>query len=202
MDLTTDIEIIKGFEEDEIEPFFEILSESGYGLEYDDSKQKLSKKEFASLMDEDKRFMSLKGNIQDGGDSKLEEHLEELGIPFTRFTQPTSEDNSYLVIFDGVRRHQVACDRKGNPLVEMDKVRAVIDMLETPEEEDPYADMRALVLANEAWVETDINKFWRYGMEDSVAFSSNFTKPDDGIIDVEVEGELDGSPEVTKQING
>jgi hypothetical protein len=93
----------------------------------------------------------------------------------------------------------VYADENWEPLIKMSGMRTLIDLLEKSEEEEPYADVKALVMANENWSETDINNMWRYGMENSIAFSSNYTGDDD-IIDAEVEEEDGGTAEITKQI--
>jgi len=196
----TTIKIIKGFEPDEADGFYEKLKESGYGLDFDEDGE-LSREEFDMLMNEEARFMELHASLKHGACESLEEFLVEQGMPYTRFSSRSIDTDAELKIFDGVRQYSVGCDTDGCPVVPMDALRKVIDLLEISEEDDPYADMRALVVANENWVETDINAFWRYGMESAVAFSPNVVNPNDGVIDVEIEEEDGGSPEITKKIN-
>ncbi len=194
------IKIIKGFEEDEIEEFYTKILSSGYLL--DNGKlADLTKESFTKHMDEDCRYLSFTGLVSNSTYKQLEEFLMDTGMPFKCLNRKTKKGYPDMVIFDGVRRHYVNCTKNEEPLAPMAALREVINLLELSEEEDQFADMKALVVANENWVETDINNMWRYGMENSVAFSSNFRDPNADAIDVDIEEEVDGNPEITKKVN-
>ena len=197
---TTTIKIIKGFEPDEIDGFYGEIKKSGYGLDFEEGVE-LSREDFNKLMDSDGRSIELNANLRYGVCDEFESFLVGQGMPFTRFSAQSLDADAELSVFDGVRQHSVGCDNDGEATISMNAMRKVIDLLETSEEDDPYAEMRALVVANENWVETDVNNFWRYGMEQSVAFSSNAVDPHADAIDVEVEEEDGGSPEITAKIN-
>lgn len=194
--IETEIKIIKGFEKDEIEDFYNQLKDSGYSDEYKEGGS-LANETFTELLNGDERFMELKAIIPPGHSIDLEKYLEDNGMPFVKHTGETPEVEQELYVFDGVRGNRVQCNRDGEAYVRMTDLRAVIDLLEKSEEEDAYADLKALVVANESWIETDISKFWRYGMENSIAFSPNYVDPDKDIIDVTVE---EDNSEITKSI--
>lgn len=187
--MNREMKIIKGFEEEEVSDFYTKMFGSNIG--YD-------KEIFPIEMANDNRFIYAQGDIDDDAQNELEEYLQDLGIPF--ITYECSETGE-MTVFDGVRKHSMICTKDKTPLVEVDAIREIIDLLETPEDEDPYADMRALVKANENWIETNIDNMWRYGMENSVAFSSNFNDPNKDAIDVDIEEEDGGNPEITKKID-
>ena len=76
-------------------------------------------------------------------------------------------------------------------MVEMSVLKTMLDRLE--EEDNPNDDLAELKtfadilgIANYHWINTDINKFFRYGSESTVAFSPNLKK-DDSVIDVEAD---------------
>jgi len=183
------VKIIKGFEEDEASEVFETLNTAATSITESIFKEEMESKE---------RFIKLVDAFPDT-DSFLEvgEYLKGLGIPFVI----EDRTNNKMVVFDGVREGTVDCDNSGIPLIPMQYIRDIIDILEVPETEDAFSDLKALVRANEYWTNTDIDTMWRYGMEKSVAFSSNFAGEDDSIIDVEAEEENSGNPEISKKIN-
>lgn len=180
----TTIEIIKCFEEEEFDEVYKLIEESDYGTEWGDEGS-ISRKSFDTLLGGEERFIKLYGSMPYGTNEELEKYLQEKGIPFKRWSAAGLDYATELVVFDGVRSHTVGTSETEEPMVPMSVLRAIIDILETPEEEDPYADMRALVYANENWIPTDINMFHRYGMESTVAFSPN--AQGNGVIDVEAE---------------
>lgn len=184
------IRIIKGFEEEEVGEFFEkmIGDDVGYA---DDST-------FYEQMDNDKRYLEFSGEPDEEYIERLTGYLENLGIPYILYE---CEEKGEMTVYDGVRSHSMICTKEKTPLIEMSAIREIIDLLEKSEDEDPYADMRALVKANENWIETDIDNMWRYGMENSVAFSHNYREQHEDVIDTEIEEEDGGTPEITKKID-
>jgi len=184
------IRIIKGFEEEEIRNFEKDMLGDADGYSDDTT--------FYEQMSNDSRYIEFTGEPTEEYEERLEKYLKELGIPFICYE---CEDTGEMTVFDGVREHAMICTKDKTPLVEMNSIREIIDLLEKSEEEDPYADMRALVKANENWIETDINNMWRYGMENSVAFSHNYREDSEDIIDTTIEEENGGTPEITKKVN-
>ena len=186
----TTIEIVKGFEEDEVDDLVNILSKHEL-LTMADGEKYVSEE-----MKTEKRILSVEGDLTRESLDQISDFLKDLGIPF----KARRGLGNGILIFDGVRLHDVYTNEVGEPLTLMSNMREVLDLLETTEEEDPYADMKALVAANAGWIDVNINNMWRYGMENSVAFSSNDKEKED-VIDVEIEEEDGGSPEITAKIN-
>ena len=177
----TTLQIIKCFEEEEFNEVFDLLNKAQFSVE-PDATYSITQEEFDGFqLAADDRHMTVYGNIAFGGDEELEAYLEDKGMPFKRWSANTDEYEHQLVMFDGVRKHNVLSDKEGNALVDMRALRSIIDMLEDG------LEPRALFYANENWIETDINNCWRYGMEQTLAFSPNAVDPNADAIDVEVQ---------------
>jgi hypothetical protein len=170
MNAYSKIDILRCLDGEEVDELLELLNSSKY------TKVKLERDTIPGT-DE---VMSLEGEMPFGTSPKLEEWLQEKGVPFKRWTDMCDEFQAEIFVFDGARTATVFSDREGNALVDMRALRAVIDMLENDEE------VRALVYANQQWVETDVSNMFRWRVEEEKEFSS--MKKDD-FIDVEVDGE-------------
>ncbi len=199
------VEVVKGFEQEEIGNFMNELINRSADVAIDGVVKSINEDTFSIEFDREGRVFELylKKDIVEV--SRFMDYLEELGIPYKVYAESgmrSPSSGKELFVFDGVRSSCVHASESWEPLIPMSRMRNLIDLLEKSEEEEPYADIKALVIANEGWSETDINNMWRYGMENSIAFSHNFKKPDEntGVIDVEVED--GGTAEVTKQIDG
>ena len=184
----TTMQIIKCFEKEEEDEIYNLINEAEYSDDWGCSG--ISREEFDILMKNQERYLDLKGNLPNGLHEPLESYLEEKGIPFKRWSEAGIEFDHDLVVFDGVRSHTTLASKDGEPLVEMSAIKTILERLEEPDKPgDDLADLKTfsdvLAIANYHWVNTDINTFYRYGMEGSVAFSPN-AKGDDGTIDVEV----------------
>ena len=116
--------------------------------------------------------------------ASLKALLSELGVPWVYQNIVCQE----IEAFDGVRVSKVDTDEEGSPYVDMRAVRSIIDMLEKGDE------VRAIVYANQFWVETNVLNMWRNGMEGVVAYSVGAPTQatttehmnDDHIVDTEI----------------
>jgi hypothetical protein len=169
MDAYSKIDILRCLDGEEVDKLVELLNYSDY------TQVKLDKD---SLPGDDK-VISLNGKMPFGTNPKLEEWLQEKGVPFKRWTDSCEEFPSEIFVFDGARHETVLSDSEGNALVDMRALRAIIDMLEDDNE------IRALVYANQQWVNTDVSCMFRWRMEETVDISTGR----ENYIDVEVEEE-------------
>lgn len=172
--IETELQVVDDFEENERKEFLEIISGANYKEVESDSE----------------RLLKFSGELEEGDAEKADGFLKDKGIPFKRWSSPRDED-PFIIIYDGVRENKVPSGRDKQEYAPLSNIREVIDLLELSEEEDPYADIKALLKINENWINTDIKNMYRYGMKDSIAYSSNFIpgtgEKDNDFIDAEIE---------------
>ena len=173
--MDTTIKILKCYEGEELEEVAEAIENSCFG-------DKDSASLFKEQLENDERYVEFFAPVNYGADEELESFLEDKGIPYVRVSQFSDDAPNQMIAYDGVRRFDVPVDGNMNPVVDMRAMKAIIEMLENDDE------LRALFYANENYIETDINKFYRYGMEDSIAFSPNAVK--NNAIDVDIAEEV------------
>jgi len=102
------------------------------------------------------------GKIRYGYNHEVEEWLKNNGVPFKRWSGGYDDFSPIMVIFDGIREHDTPADGSGNALVDMRAIEAIKEMLEDDQE------IRALVYANQHWINNDISSMWRWGMEETI----------------------------------
>ena len=144
MDAYTYLEVLDCLNKEESAEFDELIRNSGY-----------------KMVDGESNVIRYEGTIPYGMDSRIEEWLQNNGVPFKRFTSMYEDFPPEVVSFDGVRKHTMPSDNEGNALVDMRALRSIIDMLEDGEE------IRVISYANSHWAETDVSKMFRWGMEDT-----------------------------------
>jgi hypothetical protein len=189
----TTIKVVNDFSDDEIDEFLKLIQQSEYRQSIEAAEWEFEREDLDELRGAGNHYFELVGEMPNGENEAIEEYLLEKQIPFVRWSDSSTSFSSELSIFDGVRKNVIPSNKEQEALVNMSVLREILDELEESEDSDRTV-IGLLGLVNWHWIETDISKFFRYGMENAIPLKPN---QDDNVIDVEIEEHNDGDSDAS-----